>query len=158
MKKSLIFLLSIIAVSYSLTGCRGEAQPRTIKDSGSNLAELPPVSEIERVVVITPPVTSVLLDVIPDNDRIVGLSPKAFAFSNADVMAKLFPNYTQVETTFVGDDFSINTEALLQLDPDIILYYGEVQKKGLENIGLPIVDFFSPGLTDPKDVTMVRAK
>ncbi|GLC83329.1 ABC transporter substrate-binding protein [Lacrimispora brassicae] len=168
MKKSFICLLSGIAVLCSLTGCVGKGQPvstlettgsiktqsRTITDLGGAVVEIPPVSEIQHVVVITPPVTSVLLEVIPDNDRIVGLSPKAFAFSNADVIEKLFPNYKDVETTFVGDDFSINTEALLQLDPDLILYYGEVQKKGLENIGLPMVNFFSPKLTDPKEVTI----
>ena len=42
----------------------------------------------------------------------------------------------------------------MALKPDIILYYGEAQKKNLENIGVPIINFFSPKLTDPKDVTI----
>lgn len=131
-----------------------QTQSRIITDLGGSEVEIPAISDIKHVVIITPPVTSVLLEVIPDSDMIVGLSPKAFVYANADVMAKLFPQYAEVETTFVGDDFSINTEALLQLDPDIILYYGEVQRKGLENIGLPMINFFSPSLTDPKDVTI----
>ena len=179
MKKTLISFLLAVIILFSFVGCTDKAQPtnapetankeraassspaesvqsqaRTITDLGGNVVEIPPSSEIKHVVVITPPVTSVLLEVIPDNAMIVGLNPKAFSFSNAAAMAKLFPNYKDIETTFVGDDFSINTEALLQLNPDIILYYGEGQKKGLENIDLPIINFFSPKLTDPKDVTI----
>lgn len=178
MKRQIIILLLAIVMLYSVAGCGRDiqqessqtetnvditnnesdediqSQVRTITDLGGNEVEIPAVTEIKHVVVITPPVTSVLLEVIPDTDMIAGLSPKAFVYSNEDVMEKLFPNYKDVETTFVGDDFSINTEALLALDPDIILYYGEIQKKGLENIGLPIINFFSPKLTDPKDVTV----
>ncbi|SHN75218.1 ABC transporter substrate-binding protein [Desulfitobacterium chlororespirans] len=173
MRKILIPLLLTALILCSLAGCETKpsnptkanitnntalppsaAQTRIITDLGGNEVAIPSISEIKQVVIITPPVTSVLLEAIPDKNMIVGLSPKAFAFSNADIMAKLFPNYTDVDTTFVGDDFSINTEALLQLNPDIILYYGEVQKKGLANIGLPIINFFSPKLTDPKDVTV----
>lgn len=128
--------------------------PRLITDLGGNQVEIPPVSEIQKVVIITPPVTSVLLEVIPDKNMIVGLSPKSFAFSNAEVMAKLFPKFREVDTSFVGDNFAVNAEALLQLDPDIILYYGENQKKGLINTGLPIIDFFPKGKTDPKDVSI----
>lgn len=127
---------------------------RLITDLGGNQVEIPPVSEIQKVVIITPPVTSVLLEVIPDKNMIVGLSPKSFAFSNAEVMAKLFPKFKEVDTSFVGDNFAVNAEALLQLDPDIILYYGENQKKGLTNTGLPIIDFFPKGKTDPKDVSI----
>ena len=127
---------------------------RLITDLGGNQVEIPPVSEIQKVVIITPPVTSVLLEVIPDKNMIVGLSPKSFAFSNAEVMAKLFPKLKEVDTSFVGDNFAVNAEALLQLDPDIILYYGEIQKKGLVNTGLPIIDFFPKGKTDPKDVSI----
>ncbi len=178
MKKALISLSLVTLMVFSFVGCADKVQPsstpepiikestvsspaediesqaRTITDLEGNVVELPPAAEIKHVVVIAPPVTSVLLEVIPDNNMIAGLNPKAFAFSNADAMAKLFPNYKDVETTFVRDDFSINTEALLQLAPDIILYYGEVQKMGLENINLPAVNFFSPKLMDPKDVTI----
>lgn len=127
---------------------------RLITDLGGNQVEIPPVSEIQKVVIITPPVTSVLLEVIPDKNMIVGLSPKSFAFSNAEVMAKLFPKFKEVDTSFVGDNFAVNAEALLQLNPDIILYYGEIQKKGLVNTGLPIIDFFPKGKSDPKDVSI----
>lgn len=169
MKKTILFLLTLTSIIFSFAACSSDtdASNRTeilyndnsapvskvITDLAGNKVEIPAVADIEHVVIITPPVTSVLLEVIPNKDMIVGLSPKAFVYSNADVMAKLFPQYTNIDTTFVGDDFSINQEALLQLNPDIILYYGEVQKKGLENIGLPIINLFSPKLTDPKDVT-----
>lgn len=178
MKKALISLAAATAVACTLAGCGGAGsaghpsgredgpaaaaevaaeratQTRVITDLGGNEVEVPPASRIKRVVIITPPVTSVLLDVVPDKEAIVGLSPKAFAFSNAAAMAKLFPEYAGVDATFVGDDFSIDTEALLQLDPDVIFYYGEVQRKGLSNVGLPAVNLYPAKLTDPEDVTV----
>lgn len=143
-----------IASQTSVSAPAEKQGSRLITDLGGNQVEIPPVSEIQKVVIITPPVTSVLLEVIPDKNMIVGLSPKSFAFSNAEVMAKLFPKLKEVDTSFVGDNFAVNAEALLQLDPDIILYYGEIQKKGLINTGLPIIDFFPKGKTDPKDVSI----
>lgn len=131
-----------------------ELQSREITDMGGNTVKIPPLSEIKHVVVLAPPVTSVLLDTIPDKKMIVGVNPKTFTSSNAEIMDKLLPNYKEIETTFVGDDFSINSEALLQLDPDLIFYYGDAEKKGLDNIQIPAIDFFSPKVTDPEALTV----
>ncbi|WP_312429669.1 ABC transporter substrate-binding protein [Lacrimispora sp.] len=134
------------------TATEKQNEARVITDLGGNQVEIPPVSEIDKIVIISPPVTSVALEAIPDKNMIVGLNPRAFAFSNPAIMAKLYPNIKDVDTTFIGDNFAVNTEALLKLEPDIILYYGEMQKKGVANIGLPIIDFYPTNITDPKDV------
>lgn len=50
------------------------------------------------------------------------------------------------ETAFVSEGFVSNTEELLNLDPDIVFYYGDSQKSGIENLGIPTVDFMIKGL------------
>lgn len=145
---------SVFQAQQSTDTVENQETTRNITDLGGNQVEIPPASEIERVVIIAPPVTSVLLQVVPDKDMIVGLSPIASSYSNEKVMEKLFPNSKDIDTTFISNDFSVNTEVLLNLDPDIILYYGENQKKGIMNLELPIIDFFPKGMTDPKDVSI----
>lgn len=127
---------------------------RKIRDISGTEVIIPSAKDIKRVVVVTPPVTSMLIKVIPDKNMIVGLNKKAFIQSNELIMGKEFPEYKKIDSSFIGEDFSVNTESLLALKPDIVLYYGEAQKKNLENVGVPAINFFSPELTDPKDVTI----
>lgn len=176
MKKLLLILLSAMLV-LSLAGCNATVpvEPstsgsipdtstppssgsgeRTITDLGGNTVTLPPAEEIKRVVIITPPATSILLGVIPDTEMIVGVSKQTFAFANPEILGKLFPNWNSVETAFVNDNFETNTEELLNLDPDIVFYYGDFQKSGIENLGIPIVDFMIKGETDPETITIAQ--
>ena len=164
MKKQIIILLAIIVLGCVFAGCgkqsvendvnNKEVKERVIQDISGEDVKIPPAKDIKRVVIVAPPITSVVIKLIPDQKMIVGLNEKAFIQSDDGIMEKVFPKYKNIDTKFVGEDFSINKESLLALKPDIILYYGEAQKKNLENIGVPIINFFSPKLTDPKDVTI----
>ena len=164
MKKQIIILLAIIVLGCVFVGCskqsvendvnNKEVKERVIQDISGADVKIPPAKDIKRVVIVAPPITSVVIKLIPNQKMIVGLNEKAFIQSDDGIMEKVFPKYKNIDTKFVGEDFSINKESLLALKPDIILYYGEAQKKNLENIGVPIINFFSPKLTDPKDVTI----
>lgn len=127
---------------------------RTITDLGGNEVEIPAVPEIQRVVVISPPVMSFAVQTIPDTEMITGINSRAFTTSNVEIVNKVFPNWQSVDTTFIDASFAVNTESLLSLDPDIIFYYGNVQKQGLGNIDIPSVDFFSKGLNGPEAVSV----
>jgi iron complex transport system substrate-binding protein len=131
---------------------------RTITDLGGNVVTLPPAEQIKRVVIISPPTTSVLLSVIPDPKMIVGVNARAFTTSNPEIMARIFPNWKSVETKFVSAGFVSNTEELLNLKPDIVFYYGQSQKSGIDKINLPTVDFFKPGDNNPETVTIAWDK
>ena len=169
MKKLLVIILSAVLV-LSFAGCDApvetqdastpttstNSEERTITDLGGNSVTLPSVEEIKRVVIITPPATSILLGVIPDTEMIAGVSELTFAFANPGILDKLFPNWSSVETSFVNDNFETNTEELLNLDPDIVFYYGDFQKSGIENLGIPIVDFMIKGETDPENLTIAQ--
>ena len=127
---------------------------RTITDLGGNEVEIPAVPEIQRVVVISPPVMSFAVQTIPDTEMITGINSRAFTTSNVEIVNKVFPNWQSVDTSFIDASFAVNTESLLSLDPDIIFYYGNVQKQGLGNIDIPSVDFFSKGLNGPEAVSV----
>ncbi|SNS65212.1 iron complex transport system substrate-binding protein [Anaerovirgula multivorans] len=127
---------------------------RTVTDLGGNTVKLPPAEEIRRVVVIAPPTASILLGVIPDTDMIVGANERAFTSANNEIVGKLFPNWSRAETAFVSEGFVSNTEELLKLNPDIVFYYGDFQKSGIENLGIPTVDFMIEGENNPQTVTI----
>lgn len=127
---------------------------RTITDLGGNVVEIPAVSKIERVVVISPPLMSFVVEAIPDTEMIAGINGRSFTTSNKTIVDKVFSNWKSVDTTFIDASFAVNTESLLKLSPDIIFYYGNVQKEGLGNIGIPSVDFFSKDLSGPEDFSV----
>ncbi|HWR30917.1 MAG TPA: ABC transporter substrate-binding protein, partial [Negativicutes bacterium] len=129
-------------------------ETRTITDLGGNTVTLPPAKKIKRVVIISPPTTSVLLGVIPDTEMIVGINGRAFTTANTEIVEKLFPNWGSVKTDFVSEGFVSNTEELLKLEPDIVFYYGESQKPGIKNLGIPTVDFMIKGENNPEIVTI----
>jgi iron complex transport system substrate-binding protein len=117
-----------------------------------NTVTLPPAEEIKRVVIISPPTTSILLGIIPDTEMIVGSMPGRLHRQHG-YHSKLF-QLADVETKFVSEGFVSNTEELLNLKPDIVFYYGESQKSGIENIHIPTVDFLKPGDNNPESVTI----
>ncbi len=169
-KKLNIFLMLILCVSLVLGGCgnKEETKPaepvddsaqsesvetesgeRTIEDNAGNTVVIPPADEIERVVIISPPMISVFTSVVKDTNKIVGAHPGGLASANPQLLDEMVPNWKDIDTTFLTG-FASNTEELLKLKPDIILVYGDFQKEGLENIKIPVVDFFITDMVNEK--------
>lgn len=134
------------------------SKPHTITDLGGNEVTIPAASDIKRIVILSPPVMSFVVKAVPDTSMITGINARAFTTSNLNIISKVFPNWQSVDTSFVDTSFAINKESLLALEPDIIFYYGNFQKEGLENIDIPCVDFFSKQLTDPETVSIAWDK
>jgi iron complex transport system substrate-binding protein len=129
------------------------SEPRTIIDLAGNEVKIPAVSKIQRVVITSGPVMSFVVRTIPDTKMIVGINSRAFTTSNSKITGKVFPNWQIVDTSFIGASFAVNAESLLTLNPDIIFYYGNVQKQGLGKISIPSIDFHS-SLYDPEMVSV----
>lgn len=149
--------------SFQIKGESGDnqaetAQLRTITDLGGNKVEIPAASEIRNIVILSPPVMSFAVKTVSDTGMIAGINSRAFTTSNVEIVKKVFPNWQSVDTTFVDSGFAVNKESLLALHADIIFYYGDFQKKGLENIDIPCVDFFSKQLSDPEAVSIAWDK
>ncbi|MBS7527957.1 ABC transporter substrate-binding protein [Fusibacter paucivorans] len=129
-------------------------EARTITDLGGNVIKLPPASAINRVVVMNPPSISMLLSILPDTKKIIGANANAFERANPEILEKMFPEWQNVETGFMIDGFVANTEEILKLEPDLVFYYGNMQKPGIENLGIPIVDMMIKGENNPEKVSV----
>lgn len=127
---------------------------RTIIDLGGNEVTIPAPDEIEKIVILSPPVMSFVVSAVPDTEMIVGINSRSFLTSNPQIVERVFPDWQSVESSFVDVNFAVNTESLLSLEPDIIFYYGDFQKKGIEGINIPAVDFLMKGVNSPEKMSV----
>jgi len=154
MKKRILILFAIvILVAIPTAGCMGGLEKTDVVGEGENNAEriitdlagntvaIPASEEINRVVIIAPPLLSTYVSTVQDPEKLVGVHPTAFNDANLELLDLIVPNNKEINTTFLTG-YESNVEELLKLEPDLILVYGETQKKGLENIQIPVVDFF----------------
>ena len=132
--------------------------PRRITDLGGNEVTIPAPAEIKKIVILSPPVMSFVVSAIPDTQMIVGINSRSFLTSNPKVVEKVFPNWKSVESSFVDVNFAVNTESLLALEPDVIFYYGDFQKKGIEGLNIPAVDFLMKGVNSPEKMSVAWDK
>lgn len=128
--------------------------PRTITDLGGHTVSIPDSAEIEKIVILSPPVMSFVVSAIPDTEMIVGINARSFLTSNPQIVERVFPNWRSVESSFVDVNFAVNTESLLALEPDIIFYYGDFQKKGIKGLNIPAVDFLMKGVNSPEKMSV----
>lgn len=112
---------------------------RTITDLVGDSVTLPPAAEIEKVIIIAPPYVSYFLAEVQKPEMIVGCHPATFKMANPGLLDILMPDREKVNTTFL-DGFKSNTEEVLKMDPDVIIVYGDFQKKGLEKVDAPILN------------------
>lgn len=129
------------------------ADRRQIIDLAGNEVEIPAAADIKRVVIIAPPVMSFVVETIPSTEMIVGINSRSFSTSNTQIVEKVFPNWQTADTSFIDASFTVNKEALLKLNPDIIFYYGNMQKQGLGEVAIPSIDFRAES-NDPQDVSI----
>ena len=115
---------------------------RTIVDLAGNEIALPPGKDLHRIVIIAPPLVSTFASLDIPGTRIVGAHKTAFDDANYELLDRVLPYWKDIPTDFITG-YTANTEALLKLHPDIIFVYGNYQKKGLQTIGIPVVDFIS---------------
>lgn len=159
-----LFVCMVLSLSLVLSGCstnKSEQPPsstpdasvpispevstepstRTITDLAGNTVEIPAASEINKVIIVAPPLLATYASVVEDTSKIVGVHTRALAEVNKDLLGDIVPNWESINTSFLTG-FTSNAEEVLNLDPDIILVYGNFQKSGLENVNIPVVDFY----------------
>lgn len=130
-------LIMCFIVIVMCVGCSNSSENKVkdtiskneVVDVKGNEVNLPKPEELKRIVTVTPPIVSVMLGIIPDKNMIVGVNPRTFSTSNEDVIKEVFPEYKNVNKSFVDEKFVTNTEELLSLSPDIVFYYGDGQKR-----------------------------
>ncbi len=148
---SVCLLLSLVFSACSQQGvapsptpqqtASAQSKTRTITDLSGKKVEIPAAGDIKRVIIVSPPLVATFASVVKNTSMLVGMHPGAMQNANAELFNKIVPNRKDISTSFLSG-FTSNAEEVMKLKPDIILVYGEAQKKGLENVKVPVVDFF----------------
>jgi iron complex transport system substrate-binding protein len=159
-KNIFIIILAIFTV-FSLTACSNKEETpieetaientventpekeemRTIVDLAGNEVSLPGAEELNKVIIVAPPLMATFANVVGDTEKLVGVHPSCIRSANEELLNTVVPNWKDINTSFLKG-FKSNAEEVLKMDPDIILVYGDFQKEGLENIKVPIIDFY----------------
>lgn len=137
----------MIILSMALSGCyeadlkTDDIKMRKIVDCSGNEVMLPDAENLQRIVITSPPIVTMTYALSKDSKSIVGVNPLAIANSNKDLLEMALPNLNDINTSFIKG-FDIDVEQLLNLEPDIVFCYGEKQRKSLETLNIPVVDFY----------------
>ena len=117
------------------------ASLRTITDLQGNTVKLAPPKALRRVVIVAPPLISTFTALRIENTKIVGAHKVAFTDANNPLLDLLLPGWQGIPTGFLTG-FQSNAEELLKLKPDVILVYGKFQREGLQELPVPVLDFY----------------
>ena len=152
MKKLLVFFLVVSLFTSLVVGCQKNSKEeqsneeinvgRSIEDLAGNTVIIPPASEINRVVLMGPPLFASYINIVKDPDKLVGVNPNSFKQANPLLLDIISPEWENMRTDFMEGN-EPNVEELLKLEPDIIFVYGQGHKQALANINIPVVDFNS---------------
>ncbi|WP_084389099.1 ABC transporter substrate-binding protein [Fusibacter sp. 3D3] len=152
MKKIVVFLLVVSLFASLVVGCQSNSNEeqsnvetnieRSIEDLAGNTVIIPPASEINRVLLMGPPLFASYINIVKDTSKLVGVHPNSFKEANPLLLDIIFPEWKNMNSTFL-EEKEPNIEEILKLNPDIIFVYGQGHKEALSNINVPIVDFNS---------------
>jgi iron complex transport system substrate-binding protein len=157
-KRKIIVVVNTLLILFILSGCglakaadsgvpkdhaaEEVSEWRTVVDLTGAEVNLPPADQIENVLIISPPLLATYINVVGDTGKIVGVHPFCFSNANGELLNLTVKNKDRIRTDFING-FTSNAEEVLKMNPDVILLYGEFQKEGLENVDVPLVNFFT---------------
>lgn len=145
-----VFAAGLVA-ALALTGCstRDEAEAEagagtadgtlTILDQRGETITLD--GPAEKVAFAVMPAPSIFAAVDRSYDRIVGINSSTLKANQGGMFATMFPASAE-SPTIAGNDFIPNVETLLELDPDVVIQWGDNGPEvidPIENAGFPVV-------------------
>lgn len=78
----------------------------------------------KRIVVIPIPAASMLVGMDESSEKLVGMHPFAKVAAREGMLGKMFAPVLQVNSNVVGNNFTPNIEALLNVEPDLVWQWG----------------------------------
>ena len=78
----------------------------------------------KRIVVIPIPAASMLVGIDESSEKLVGMHPFAKVAAREGMLGKMFAPVLQVNSNVVGNNFTPNIEALLNVEPDLVWQWG----------------------------------
>ncbi len=146
-----VLVLGIFTVQLGASGASDDSASadkpvagRSIVDQNGTTVVLP--EKIERVVLTALPLPSIFALTGAPLDMIVGMHPGSKSAIANSVMNDMYPGLADRETGFIeGTD--INIEALLNLQPDLVIYWGAYsnQTKQFKEAGIPAIGVGTQG-------------
>lgn len=149
MKKKVFVLFVVIFIFASCMNFFG----KTIVDLQRNEVEIPESQDINRIVLISPPLFGTYLCMFGDTDKIVGMHPFCSSMNNKKLISVLAPDIDSINCRFMKG-FNVNVESLTNLKPDIVFVYGKQQKEPLENLNIPLIDMLPNSTYDPVETIL----
>ena len=155
-----------LAVSLIFGGCASsgntaenaaKAEARVITDEGGNQVELP--EKITKVAITPIPWASAVWTIDGGSGRIVSINPSAMAQYKKSFMTKLAPEFADISTGEISQDFSINIEELMKLSPEVAFIWNdqEAEAEKLKAVGItPVMLNYAENLENlKKDLALV---
>lgn len=107
----------------------------------------------KKIVVLSPPIYSMLKLFPSDSINIVGANPRTFETAHTGLLEIIDSQYREIRTDFADGDFNVNRETLLSFHPDIIFYYGDFQKVIADRLPIQTIDV-NIKQSDPEIITV----
>lgn len=85
-------------------------------------------------------------------DFVVRVTPRIFSTAHDAIVDLICPQARSIDRSFVDSEFNISVEAMLALEPTMILSYGAFERKGLQNVSIPLADLHLKEM-DPEKLT-----
>lgn len=138
-----------LVAALALTGCSTRAEADA--ESGATTGALTITDQRGETITLDGPAETVAFTVMPapsifaavdrSYDRIVGINESTLKANQGGMFATMFPASAE-SPTVAGSDFVPNVETLLELDPDVVVQWGDNGPDvidPIENAGFPVV-------------------
>lgn len=112
----------------------------TVTDQRGETLELD--GPAERVVTIPMPAASLLAAVDGGTDHLVGMNPSSHEALTEGILGDFYPEASDIASDVSGTDFVPNVESTLELDPDLVIQWGDQGEQltgPLEDAGIPVL-------------------
>lgn len=113
---------------------------RTVVDQTGESVEVP--ADIKRVVIAFQPFGSIFPLFMGSADSVVATLPGSLDSAQYSLLGKIYPELLNVDTSFYQND-EVNIETVLNLKPDLVLYFAadEKQKQAYKDANIPALGF-----------------
>ena len=110
-----------LASAAGLAPAPAQADPVTIADQNGATVTLD--GPAERIATIPIPAASMVVAIDGGTDRLAGMHPLSKTALTEAILGEFFPASVDIPSDVVGQGFMPNVEALLALDPDLVLQW-----------------------------------
>lgn len=134
-KVTALTITAAMALSFGTTVWAEEAT-RQVTDAAGNVVEVS--TDISKIAVTPLPWSSVLFAIDGTSEKMVSINPGAMSAYTGHFFEKLDAAYGEIDTTYIGKDFSMNMEALVAegVEAVVIWDYQNDEAEQLKALGI----------------------